>query len=122
LINWKNEINSNIKPVIIDKFIITVSNRGFLYIIDKNSGNILRINDLYKNFKIKKIKDIFTTGFIIAQNKIYLSNSNGKLIIGDITTGNIININKIAADKILQPYINNKHLFVIKNGSIIKYN
>ena len=122
LINWKNEINSNIKPVIIDKFIITVSNRGFLYIIDKNSGNILRINDLYKNFKIKKIKDIFTTGFIIAQNKIYLSNNDGKLIVVDLSSGNILKVNNISGDKILQPYINNNHLFVIKNGSIIKYN
>ena len=122
LINWKNEINSNLRPVVIGKFVMTISNRGYLYIIDKKKGNILRINDLYKNYKIKKRKNIFTTGFFIAQNKVYVSNNDGKLIIADLSSGNILNINKISGDKILQPYINNNNIFVIKNGSIIKFN
>ena len=122
LINWKNEINSDLRPVVIDKFIITISNKGFLFIIDKKTGNIIRINDLHLNYKIKKRKKIFATGFFVAQNKVYLSNSDGKLIITDLDTGNIININKIAGNKILQPYVYNNNLFLIKNGSIIKFN
>ena len=122
LINWKNEINSDLRPIIIGKFIISLSNKGYLYIIDKKSGNILRINDLYKNYKIKKRKNIYPTGFLIALNKIYLSNSDGKLIIIDLNTGNILNTIKISGDKILQPYINNNNLFLIRNGSIIRFN
>ena len=121
LINWKNEINSDLKPIVIGKFIITVSDKGYLYIIDKEKGNIIRITDLYKNYKIKKRKDIFTTGFFIAKNKVYLSNSNGKLIVSDLSNGNILNINNIAGGKILQPHINNNNLFIIRNGSIIKF-
>ena len=122
LINWKNEINSNLKPIVINKFIITVSNAGYLYILDKKKGNIIRINYLYKNYKIKKKKNFFVTGFFIAQNKVYISNNDGTLIVADLTSGNIININKISANKILQPYVNNNNLFIIINSSIIKYN
>ena len=122
LINWKNEINSDLRPVIIGKFIITVSNKGYLNIIDKKTGNIVRINNLHKNYKIKKRKKIFTTGFFIAMNKVYLSDNEGNLIVADLNSGKIISINKISSGKILQPYINNNHLFIIRNGSIIKYN
>jgi outer membrane protein assembly factor BamB len=80
------------------------------------------VNDLHKNYKIKKRKNIYTTGFFIALKKIYLVNSDGKLIIANLDTGNILNINKIAGDKILQPYVNNNNLFLIRNGSIIKFN
>ena len=122
LVNWKNEINSNLRPIIIGKYIITISQKGYLYIIDKIRGNIIRINDLNKDYKISKREDVSTTGFFIAQNKIYMSNNDGKLIIADLSSANILNIIKISGDKILQPYTNNNYLFVIKNGSIIKFN
>ena len=51
LINWKTEISSDLKPVIIGKLIITISEKGYLYIVDKKSGNIIRINDLFKIIK-----------------------------------------------------------------------
>ncbi len=122
LINWKNEINSNLKPVIIGEFIITVSQKGYLYIVDKQTGSIIRINNLHQNYKIKKRNRVSTTGFFVAQNKIYLSNNDGKLIIANLNTGNILNTKKISNNKILQPYLNNNHLFIIKNGAIIKFN
>jgi outer membrane protein assembly factor BamB len=122
LINWKNEINSNLRPVIIGQFIITASDKGFLYVIDKEKGNIIRINDLHKDYNIKKRKNIFTTGFFVARNKVYLSNDDGMLIIADLDTGKIINIKKIASNKILKPYVKNDNLFLIKNGSIIRFN
>ena len=76
LINWKNEVNSDLRPVVIGKFIITISKKGFLYILDKKNGNIIRVNDLYKNYKIKKKNKILTTGIFIAQSKIYISDNN----------------------------------------------
>ena len=122
LLNWKNEINSDLRPVVIGKFIITVSNKGYLYIIDKKIGNIIRVNDLYQGYKIKRRKGIFTTGFFVAQNKVYLFNNDGKLIVADLGTGTIVNTKKISSNKILQPLVNNNNLFLIKNGSIIRFN
>ena len=122
LINWKTEISSDLKPVVIGKLIITISEKGYLYIIDKKSGNIIRINDLFKNYKDKKRNQIKPTGFFVALNKIYLTNSEGKLIIVNSNDGNILNVLKISGGKILQPFINENNLFLISNGSIIKFN
>ncbi|MDA7752743.1 PQQ-like beta-propeller repeat protein [Candidatus Pelagibacter sp.] len=122
LINWKTEITSDLKPVVIGKLIITISEKGYLYIIDKKSGNIIRINDLFKNYKDKKRNQIKPTGFFVALNKIYLTNSDGKLIIANSNDGNILNVLKISGGKILQPFINENNLFLISNGSIIKFN
>ena len=122
LINWKNEISSVLKPVIIGKLLITVSEKGYLYIVDKKTGNIIRINDLFLNYKKIKRSQIKPTGFLVALNKIYLTNDDGKLIIANGNEGNILKIIKISGGKILQPFINENNLFLISNGSIIKYN
>ena len=122
LINWITEISSDLKPIVIGKLIVTISEKGYLYIIDKKSGNIIRINDLYKNYKDKKRKQIKPTGLFVALNKIYLTNSDGKLIIVNSNEGNILNVVKISGGKILQPFINENNLFLITNGSIIKFN
>ena len=122
LINWKTEIKSDLKPVIIGKLIITVSEKGYLYIIDKKTGNIIRINDLFINYKKIKRSQTKPTGFFVALNKIYLTNSDGKLIIVNGNEGNILDTIKISGGKILQPFINENNLFLITNGSIIKFN
>ncbi|MDA9064939.1 PQQ-like beta-propeller repeat protein [Candidatus Pelagibacter sp.] len=122
LVNWITEISSDLKPVIIGNLVITISEKGYLYVVDKKSGNIIRINDLYKDYKDKKRKQIKPTGFFIALNKIYLTNSDGKLIIVNSNEGNILNVVKISGGKISQPFINENNLFLISNGSIIKFN
>jgi len=122
LVNWKTEISSDLKPVVIGKLVITISEKGYLYVVDKKLGNIIRINDLFKNYKDKKRKQIKPTGFFIALNKIYLTSSDGKLIIVNSNEGNILNVVKISGGKILQPFINKNNLFLISNGSIIKFN
>ena len=121
-VNWTNKINSNIKPIIIKNFIFTISNEGYLYVVDKNKGNILRVTDLFTNYKDKNRKNIYPVGFVIGNKKIYLSNSDGKLLVVDIETGQTNKIQKISGDLISEPFIFNRNLFVIKNGSIAKYN
>ena len=122
IINWKNKINSNLRPIITENLIFTVSNNGYLFVIQKNKGNIIRITDLYKNFKEKKRKDIIPLGFVIGKNNLYLTNNNGKLIVVDLEYGKIIKEVKISGRLISEPFIFDKKLFLIKNGSIIRYN
>ena len=122
LLNWKNEISTDLKPVIIDKLLITVSEKGYLYVIEKKTGNIIRINDLFINYKKIKRRQTKPTGFIVAMNKIYLTNDDGKLIIVNGNEGNILDTIKISGGKISQPFINENNLFLISNGSIIKFN
>ena len=121
-INWINEINSNITPIITGNLIFTVSNEGYLIVIEKNKGNIIRVTDLFNNYKLKKRKNIKPVGFVIGKTNLYLTNTDGKMIVADLSLGNIKKIEKISGDFISRPFIFNQNLFVIRNGSIIQYN
>jgi hypothetical protein len=122
IINWKNEISSNITPVITGNLIFTVSEDGYLLAIEKNKGNIIRVTDLFNNYKLKKRKNIQPVGFAIDDTTLYLSNSDGKMILADLSAGNIKEIVKVSGDFISRPFIFNQNLFVIRNGSIVQYN
>ena len=120
--NWINKINSNLTPIISGNFLFTVSNEGYLYLIEKNEGNILRITDVYKDYKIKNRKDIKPIGFAIGDTRLYLTNTDGKMIIVELDFGKVISIEKVAGNFISRPFIYNQNLFVIRNGSIVQYN
>ena len=120
--NWENRVNSNLRSTIVDNFLFLISIEGYLIVIDKTSGNIVRVTDVFSNFKIKKRSSIKPTGFIVGTKNIYLSTSNGKLIIIDTETGKVISMVKIHNKKISKPFIQNKNLFLIKDNGIIKLN
>ena len=120
-INWISDISSSLTPIIIKNLIITISDNGYLFMIDKEKGNIIKIKDIYKIYKEKNRKKIKPIGFSISQDKIYLSNSDGKLIILELKTGNIQKVEKIARKIMSKPFLYNNHLFMIKNGAIIQY-
>ena len=62
------------------------------------------------------------TGFVVGLNKIYVSTNIGRLLIVDIASGQTITTLKIDNEKIAQPFIIDKKLFVIKDNAIIKLN
>ena len=120
--NWINEINSNLTPITSGNLIFTISNEGYLYVVEKNNGNIIRISDLYLNYKIKKRKNVKPIGFAIGDTKLYLTNTDGKMIVVDLNLGKVIGVEKVAGNFTSRPFIFNQSLFVIRKGSIIQYN
>ena len=118
--NWENKINSNLRASLVGNYLFTVSIEGYLIIIDKKSGNIIRVTDIFNNFKKKKRDEIKPTGFVVGLNNIYLSTNNGRLLVIDIISGKTVSTLKIDSDKISRPFILNKKLFVIKDNAIIK--
>ena len=122
IINWVNKINSNLTPIIISNLIFIVSNEGYLNVVDKNKGKIIRVTNLFKNYKIKKRKDVNPIGFAIGNTKLYLTNTDGKMIIVDLSLGNVISTEKVSGNFTSRPFIFNQNLFIIRNGSIIQYN
>ncbi len=120
--NWINEVNSNVKPILVGNLIFTISNEGYLYLIDKNKGNIVRITDLFLNYKDKKRKNIYPIGFVIGDKNVFLTNSDGNMIIAGIEDGKIIKIEKVSGGLISEPFIFNNNLYVLRNGSIVQYN
>ena len=108
--------------MIIGNLIFTVSNEGYLHAIEKNKGNIIRVTDLFKIYKQKKRKNIYPIGFVIGNKNLYLTNSDGKLIVVDLQNGSIIKTEKVSSNLVSKPFIYNNNLFLIRNGSIVRYN
>ncbi len=121
-VNWKQNISSHLRPIIIDNVIFTISSNGYLYILEKGSGNIIRATDIFYNLKLKKRKKIEISGFIASKEKVYLSTNNGKIIKINIIDGNLDLVYKVSRSKISKPYVNNSKLYIIKDNGIIKIN
>ena len=119
--NWINEVNSNVKPILIGNLVFSISNEGYLYLIDKNNGNILRITDLFLHYKERQRKNVYPIGFAIGNKNLYLTVSDGKMIVADIENSKIAKIEKVSGGIISEPYIFNNNLYVVRNNSIIKY-
>ena len=122
MIQWKQKVNSYVRPTVIDNLIFTVSLEGYLIIIDRKSGNIVRATDVFDVFKTKKRKKILPVGFIVAKNHIYLSTSNGRLLLIDYITGRTKAAYKIDNGKISNPIILGKSFYLAKARSILRLN
>jgi len=122
MIQWKQNVNSYVRPTVIDNLIFTVSLEGYLVILEKKSGKIIRATDIFDVFKTKKRKKISPIGFIVAKNNIYLSTSNGRLLLIDYITGRTKAAYKIDNSKISNPIILGKSFYLAKESSIIRLN
>ncbi len=121
-LNWKQKINSNLRPTLIGNLIFTITMEGFLVLINKKDGNVIRSTDIFQKFSIKKRKKILPVGFIVGINNIYLTTNNGRLLVIDILTGRVTSVLKIDNNKISRPFALNQNLFIIEKSSIIKLN
>ncbi len=120
IIKWKQSINSSLRPTVIETIIFTVSNEGYLFVIDDRNGNIIRITDIFKNLKNKK--NLKPTGFIHGKDKLFVSMNNGLLLTIDSPTGVQEKITKVHGSKISRPYILNNSMYLIKDNAIVKIN
>ena len=121
-INWRQQVVSHIKPAVIGDLLFTISNNGYLFLIDKNRGNIIRINDLFKNFKPKIRKKLIPTGFVLNSKNLYISTNIGKLLVVYVEDASFKDIIKISNEKISRPFPHNQNLFLIKSNSIVILN
>ena len=119
VLKYKQTINSSLSPTVINNYVFSVSKEGYLFVIDDKTGNILRISNILKNIKNKK-KQIEPTGFILAQNKIYISLNNGQLIKINSLSGTEESTIKIGKKRINRPYVFNGSMFILKSNAIIK--
>ena len=120
IIKWTQSINSNLRPTIIDNLIFTISNEGYLFIIDDRTGNILRITDILTNFKNRE--NIKPIGFIHGRHKIFVSLNNGQIISLNSTTGEQQKITKVHGSKVSRPYIFKNSMYLIKDNAVSKIN
>ena len=120
-VKWRKKINSSIRPTITKDLIITIADNGFLIILDKKNGKLVRSTNIKTKIKNKKWDDLVNNGFLIGKNKIYLS-TNGKLNIIDLSDGLSKKIVDLDKKFIARPYIYEKSMYILSSNQIIKYN
>ena len=133
--NWFAKVNSSIKPVIVGDLIFTITNEGFLVILNKKNGLINRVTSVLKQNKNRKIvsswnmniipfnsSNVVPVGFVVGSKNIYLTLNNGKLLLIDIASGKTKTSIKIDNEKISAPFVSNNSLYIAKDNSIIRLN
>ena len=116
-VNWIKDVGSILRPTAVGKLIFTISSDGFLVILNKLNGQIIRSTNLKKGLKnYDKNKNIFQ-GFVIAKNKILISHK-GKIIKANLKDGQIEKIIKVDGNNISRPFISNKEMIVVSESFI----
>ena len=118
-LNWILNINSNLRPILIDNFLFTISQEGYLIVIDNIGGKIIKSNYIFKKFKTKLKKKLFAQGFIIASNKIYITTNLGYVIVCSALTGKVENISEVGSSQLSEPIISNNNLYILTNKSLV---
>ena len=121
-INWIQNLNSNLRPTFVDGLVFTVTLEGYLVAIDSRNGNIVRMTNVLSIIDNYKKKNIKPEGFIISNDKIFLSLNNGRLVVIETLTGKPTDVVKIDSQKISRPYILNNEMFIVRDNAIIKLN
>ena len=119
IIKWKQTINSSLRPTVTENYVFSLSEEGFLFVIDDKTGNVLRITNLFKEIENKK-KQIRPTGFVVANNKVYTTLNNGRLIKTDLASSNQEGFYKVSKSKITRPNVFNDSMYMLKSNAIIK--
>ena len=122
IINWRQDLLSITRPIIIKNLIFTITLDGNLVLIEKKTGNMIRVTDVFEELKKKEKENILANGFVVGKKHVYLSTNNGKLFLIDILIGKTSKIIKIDNQNISGPFVVNKFLYLIKNKSIIRLN
>ena len=120
-VKWRKKINSSVRPTITKDLIITIADNGFLIILDKKNGKLVRSTNIKTKIKNKKWDDLVNNGFLVGKNKIYLS-TNGKLNIIDLSDGLSKKIVDLDKKFIARPHIYEKSMYILSSNQIIKYN
>ena len=118
--NWENKVNSNLRPSLVGNYIFTISLEGYLIVIEKNTGNIIRVTDIFKDYKKKKREKIKPIGFVIGTNNIYLTTNHGRIMVIDTRSGRTKSILKLDNEKLSRPFVLDKYLYVVKDNAIIR--
>ena len=122
VINWKQDFSSELRPALIGDYLVTISDDGLLIVMDKKTGKIIRVNDLFKNIKEKRKKDYQPTGFLVGKFYVYLSTNNGRILVINFKEGTIEKMLKLDNNKLQRPVYFNKSLYIAKDNSIIRLN
>lgn len=115
---WQIELSSVNTPWIVGNYIFLIDNQKRFVAVDKKTSEIRWINQLAK-FKNEKTKrgSIRYTSPVMADNKLYVANSIGKLLVFDPSNGDMLKKHEIPKDIYLSPVIAYDKIFLFTNDA-----
>ncbi len=122
ILNWILNVNSNLRPVISNNYLFTISQDGYLIVVDIVKGKIIRANNILKKFQLKQKKKLVIQGFLVASGKVYVTTNIGYIIICSANTGKVQNVSKIGNFQLSEPLIGGNKLHVLTNKSVLVFN
>ena len=121
IINWILGINSNLRPALINNYLFTISENGYLVVVDIIKGKTVRSNYILDKFKLKQRNELVLQGFLIASNKVYVTTNLGYIIICSINSGEVEKLLKVGNFRLSEPYISNNKLYVLSDKSLLVF-
>ena len=116
--NWIVKPRSSNRPIVVKKAIFLVTDNGYLVSLDRKSGKILFSSDILKVLKKKAKAKAKISGYIMGSNKIYITTSNGYLIVCSYR-GELEGYERIAKSINTSPVITDGELYVLSSNSKI---
>jgi len=117
-VNWEKKIVSKMIPIADGNNVFLVSKNGYFVNLDRVSGEVIWSTNLLKNLKENK-RNTEITGFILGNNRIYVTTLSGYLISASANSGKLENFIKIGDNITTSPIISNGALFILTEDSKI---
>ena len=121
ILNWIQNINSNLRPIIIDNYLFTVTQEGYLVVIDSKKGEIIRSSYILNGFSSRQKNELSIQGFLVASKKVYITTNLGYLIICSANEGKVENVIKIDGSQLSEPVIGKNNLYILTNNSVVVF-
>ena len=119
-VNWKQSINSDIRPILTEKILFTVSSEGILFVIDSVNGNIVKSQDLFRKFKKKKRKNLKPSNILMGVDNLFIILNDGRMLVFQINNLELINELKFDNNSLSEMYVYNQKIYLAKDNSIIE--
>ena len=116
-INWELPFSTNVRPIVLENFLILASKEGFILSLDSKTGKVIWSKNLFnkkKKLKQKKIGSI--TSLLLVSNKILATTSKGFFFFIDYKNGEVLDYTKASRNGFFSiPVLVNKNIYVIDN-------
>jgi outer membrane protein assembly factor BamB len=120
---WELSLAGISTPVVAGEWIFTLTDDARLLAIARSTGRVRWLTQLkhYKNEK-KRSNPVFWTGPVLANNKLWIANSEGQVYDVDVTTGQPTLFTDLKSGVSLPPIVANKTLYILSDdGKINAY-
>ncbi len=117
---WELNLAGISTPAVAGEWIFTLTDDARLLCIARNNGKVRWMTRLARFRNEEKRKNpIFWTGPVLANNRLWIANSEGQLMSASAADGSVAEFNKLGSAITLAPVVANGVIYVLDDGGKI---